>query len=80
MSEAATIVDSEWKEVQWKLQTLSLRDFSTATTAYLRLHLVVDDFGSAKGWLMDEIAVNLVQVHEDNSQNNLFLPLVMYIP
>jgi hypothetical protein len=58
---AAAAVDDEWKTVHWQTEVLTLADFGispNSTQTKLRFTIVTDDFASARGWIIDEIALS----------------------
>jgi hypothetical protein len=59
--EVATVADNEWSRVVTDALTLTINGPqipTSTTTARLRFRLVANDFGSAKGWLIDEVVIH----------------------
>ncbi|MCB0167529.1 MAG: VCBS repeat-containing protein [Anaerolineae bacterium] len=69
----------EWQQVQWQTLELDLAEASIpldTTSARLRFTLQVDDFASAKGWIIDEVSVGSSAATSAPS-NQHFLPLLV---
>lgn len=82
LAEAAELPDNEWSGVKWITTTLNLAAYKDTTSVRLRFTLVANDFGSAKGWIIDEVNVSpdiptsSPSGDEPTLKNKLFLPFV----
>jgi hypothetical protein len=64
----------EWPHVQWKTVTLNLAEAgipSNSAATRLRFILMVDDFASAKGWIIDE-----VRIEAPSTPTTIYLPII----